>query len=191
LVYIADAETTILDIIGQYNDSVVVNSWAVAGIAGGTIDHTLVRKSSIRKGNPDWPGSAGTDADDSEWIVYEKDTFDNLGTHVVDPVNAIGLCNTPETADDYRLHSCYPNPFNPATTIRYDLHKSTTVTLHVFNLRGTAVTTLVHEKQQPGNYSVVWDGKDAYQRSVSAGVYLYRMQTDDGFIRTGKMILLK
>jgi len=53
------------------------------------------------------------------------------------------------------------------------------------------VTTLVHEKQQPGNYSVVWDGKDAYQRSVSAGVYLYRMQTDDGFIRTGKMILLK
>jgi len=191
LVYIAEAETTFLDVIGLYNDSVSVNSWTVAGIAGGTVDHTLVRKSSIRQGNPDWLSSAGTDADDSEWIVYEKDTFDNLGTHVVDTVSAIGLCYAPETAGDYRLLPCYPNPFNPATTIRYDLHKATTVTLYVYDLRGTVVNTLVREKQQAGNYSVIWNGKDARQRSVSAGVYLYRMQTDDGFIRTGKMILLK
>ncbi|MFH2025387.1 MAG: FlgD immunoglobulin-like domain containing protein, partial [bacterium] len=143
------------------------------------------------QGNPDWLSSAGSNADDSEWIVYEKDTFDNLGTHVVDPVSAIGLCNAPETAGDYRLHPCYPNPFNPATTIRYDLHKATIVTLHVYDLRGTVVNTLVHEKQQAGNYSVIWDGKDTRQRSVSGGVYLYRMQTDDGFIRAGKMILLK
>jgi len=191
LVYIAEMETTFLDIIGQYNDSAVVNNWAVAGIADGTLNHTLVRKSSIRKGNPDWPSSAGTNTDDSEWIVYESDTFNNLGSHVVDPVSAIGLCNAPETADDYRLHPCYPNPFNPATTIRYDLHKTATVTLNIYDLRGTVVNTLVRENQQAGTYSVIWDGKDANQRSVSAGVYLYRMQTNDGFIRTGKMILLK
>lgn len=191
LVYIADAETTFLDVIGFYMDSVAVNSWTVAGVDGGTVDHTLVRKSSIRRGNPDWSISAGTNTDDSEWIVHAKDTFDYLGAHVFDPVSAIGLCDAPETADDYRLHPCYPNPFNPTTTIRYDLNKNATVTLNIFDMRGRMVKTLVRQQQPAGNYSVIWDGQDIHQRHVSAGVYLYRIQTDDGFIRTGKMILMK
>ncbi|MDO9547958.1 MAG: endonuclease [Candidatus Marinimicrobia bacterium] len=191
LVKILEGDTTFLDVIGLYNDPDSSAAWTVAGISYATKDHTLLRKSSVRHGNPNWNISAGTNADDSEWIVFDSNTFDYLGSHTITPSSLFGLCNAPDRLDNYRLHPCYPNPFNPATTIRYDLHKATTVTLHVYDLRGTVVNTLVREKQHAGNYSVIWNGKDAYQRSVSAGVYLYRMQTDDGFIRTGKMLLLK
>ncbi len=192
LVKIIESDTTFIDVIGLYNDPALEdNGWSVAGISYATKDHTIVRKSSVGQGNPDWHISAGTNADDSEWIVYDSDTFDYLGSHTITPSSLFGLCNAPARVDSYRLYPCYPNPFNPATTIRYDLHKATTVTLHVYDLRGTVVNTLVHAKQQAGNYSILWNGKDAHRRDVSAGVYLYRMQTDDGFSQTGKMILLK
>ncbi len=57
--------------------------WAVAGTANGTYDHTLVRKPTVLTGNTNWESSAGTNADNSEWIVYPKDTLTYLGAHVV------------------------------------------------------------------------------------------------------------
>jgi endonuclease I len=96
-----------------------------------------------------------------------------------------------EYIDDYSLYPCYPNPFNPTTTIQYDLFKETTVTLRIYDLRGIVVNTLVKEKQGAGIYRVLWNGSTTGGIPVAAGVYLYRMQTDDGFSQTGKMILLK
>ena len=58
------------------------NGWEVAGEADATKDHTLVRKCSVTDGNTDWAASAGTNADDSEWVVYDQNTWDNLGSHV-------------------------------------------------------------------------------------------------------------
>ena len=191
LVKITDIDTIFLDVIGLYNGIDPGNGWNVAGINEATQNHTLIRKSSINIGNPDWTASAGTNTDDSEWIVYNSDTFEYLGSHTTIHSSQFELCNASGQPDDYNLYPCYPNPFNPATTIRYDLHKAATVTLYVYDLRGSLVNTLVRKKQLPGNYSVIWNGKDDYRRNVSAGVYLYRMQTNDGFTKTGKMILLK
>lgn len=184
-------DTTFLDVIGLYNDTAEVKSWSVAGIAGATEDHTLVRKSSVKCGNPDWLSSAGSDSADSEWIVYASNTFDFLGYHTVETNSVGGICSAPAKTGHYRLHRCYPNPFNPTTTIRYDLGKATLVTLQVFDLRGVLITTLVHARQRPGHYSILWDARDQQRRNVPAGVYLYRMQTADGFGQTGKMIYLK
>ncbi|HDP68658.1 MAG TPA: T9SS type A sorting domain-containing protein [Candidatus Marinimicrobia bacterium] len=184
-------DTTFLDVIGLYNDTAEVKSWSVAGIADATENHTLVRKSSVKCGNPDWLSSAGSYSADSEWIVYASNTFDFLGYHVVDTVSAIGICTVTPVVEHFRLYSCYPNPFNPTTKIRYDLEKTTTVTLQVFDLRGVLIKTLVHARQQPGHYSILWDARDQQRRSVPAGVYLYRLQTADGFGQTGKMIYLK
>ncbi|MBU2556113.1 MAG: lamin tail domain-containing protein [Bacteroidetes bacterium] len=55
------------------------SSWDVAGVSGGTVDHTLVRKLSVTTGNTNWAASAGTNATDSEWIVFDQDHFYNLG----------------------------------------------------------------------------------------------------------------
>lgn len=84
----------------------------------------------------------------------------------------------------------YPNPFNPETTISYNLREAGEVTLDIYNLKGQKVKTLVNERQNAGSYSIVWNGKDDGNRNVSSGVYFYRMRNGK-FSSTKKMILMK
>lgn len=75
---------TKLDCIGDWNGNETVG-WDVAGIPNGTVDHTLVRKSSVIQGNlGNWTESAGTSDANSEWIVLDQDVWDNIGFHVCD-----------------------------------------------------------------------------------------------------------
>ncbi len=92
--------------------------------------------------------------------------------------------------DRYALHPNYPNPFNPSTTIRYDLPEESHVSLTVYDLMGKQITSLVSESQAAGVRTVTWDGTDASGKNVSAGVYLYRIQAGE-FSQTRKMVLLK
>ncbi len=81
--------------------------------------------------------------------------------------------------------TAYPNPFNAATNISYDLPQAGRVSLSVFNLQGQKVATLVDGIQSAGAYSIPFDGS-----TLASGVYLYRLQTE-GFVQTQKMVLLK
>ena len=71
---------TLLDVIGDIATSNTY--WDVAGVSEGTEDHTIVRKCGIAQGNTDWASSAGTTAEDSEWVVYEQNYWDDLGAHL-------------------------------------------------------------------------------------------------------------
>jgi hypothetical protein len=73
----------LVDVIGDPTSS---SYFDVAGISGAAAEHTLIRKPSIETGNTDWASSAGTNADNSEWIVMEQDYFSDLGTHTAGPV---------------------------------------------------------------------------------------------------------
>jgi predicted extracellular nuclease len=79
LVYGTEDNYEVVDAIGDFNGD-PGSGWDVAGISAATKDHTLLRKTSITKGNPDWTASAGTSEIDSEWIVMGIDDFTNLGT---------------------------------------------------------------------------------------------------------------
>jgi hypothetical protein len=68
----------LIDVIGVPNESI---EWDVAGVSGATVNHTLVRKPTVTSGNNDWASSAGSSGEDSEWVVYDQDTFNNLGSH--------------------------------------------------------------------------------------------------------------
>ena len=72
--------TIIMDVIGNLTDPGTGNGWSVAGTENATKDHTLVRKSSVSKGNTNWENSAGTSTSDSEWEVKEVDDWTSLGT---------------------------------------------------------------------------------------------------------------
>ena len=72
--------TIIMDVIGVQSSDPGPAGWNVAGVTGATKDHTLVRKSSISKGNTNWENSAGTSASDSEWEVKNVDDWTSLGT---------------------------------------------------------------------------------------------------------------
>jgi len=71
---------TLIDIIGNPDED-PGDGWDVAGTPSATKDHTLVRKSSVTEGTTDWTTSAGTTAENSQWIVYPVDTFEYLGAH--------------------------------------------------------------------------------------------------------------
>ena len=101
-----------------------------------------------------------------------------------DPPTAIEEWDT-NLPGAFSLHQNYPNPFNPATTIEFDLPKTSEVSLKVFNTLGEEVATLVSDRLSAGSYSYEWDaGK------LASGVYLYRLEAD-GFVQTRKMILMK
>ncbi|MGD8922899.1 MAG: FlgD immunoglobulin-like domain containing protein [Candidatus Zixiibacteriota bacterium] len=90
----------------------------------------------------------------------------------------------------YQLYDNYPNPFNPTTTISYDLPQAAQVKLEVFNLLGQQVATLVDEFQQAGHHQVVWDGTNTGGSAAASGVYLYRITAND-FSESKKMMLVK
>tara|TARA_Y100001936_G_C15872339_1_gene558357 strand:- start:39 stop:818 length:780 start_codon:yes stop_codon:yes gene_type:complete len=90
----------------------------------------------------------------------------------------------------YKLHQNYPNPFNPVTTLRYDLPESSDITITIYDVMGSKVKLLLNKLEDPGYHSVIWDATNTMNQPVSAGVYLYSIETGN-FRQTKKMILLK
>jgi len=84
----------------------------------------------------------------------------------------------------------YPNPFNPNTTISFNLPNTAEVTLEVFNVKGQLVNTLVKDQMESGIHSVVWNGLDSNQKSVSSGIYFYKIISANES-KSNKMILMK
>jgi len=89
------------------------------------------------------------------------------------------------TVSDFILHQNFPNPFNPITTISYNLSEPGQVSLNVYNLLGTHIVALLQEYKSSGNHSVVWNAKDE-----PSGVYYYQLNVN-GKLATRKMLLLK
>ena len=88
----------------------------------------------------------------------------------------------------------YPNPFNPETTIKYNLENNAEVTLEIFNIKGQLVRTLVNTSQEAGSHNVIWNGKDSNNRSVSSGIYFSNFGVNTGnsdYTSVKKIILLK
>ena len=90
----------------------------------------------------------------------------------------------------YNLYNPYPNPFNPVTTLRYELPEDGLVDITVYDMIGRQVSTLVSSQQSAGYKSVQWNATNNAGQQVSAGLYLYTVQAGS-FRQTKKMILLK
>jgi len=88
---------------------------------------------------------------------------------------------------------CYPNPFNPSTTISFNLSSTNTqnARIEIYNLKGQKVKTfLIDRSIDSKNHSVTWNGTDNNNKPVSSGIYFYRLKSD-GIQQTRKMLLLK
>ncbi|MDD4154993.1 MAG: FlgD immunoglobulin-like domain containing protein [Candidatus Cloacimonetes bacterium] len=84
----------------------------------------------------------------------------------------------------------YPNPFNPETTISFNIPTSGNVSVKVFNVKGQIVNTLVNEEMKAGNNQVIWNGLDYAGKQVTSGVYFYKVETENHSI-INKMLLMK
>jgi hypothetical protein len=87
----------------------------------------------------------------------------------------------------FKLEQNYPNPFNPATAIKFDLAKTTRVSLKIYNILGELVATLIDgELKAQGTHTTTFEA-----RSLTSGVYFYKLVTEAGVVETRKMLLVQ
>jgi hypothetical protein len=128
----------------------------------------------------DYSGNIVILSNDTERLVYNIELVANLSnTSTVDKPALIS-----------KLHGNYPNPFNPTTSIKFDLSKSQNVEITIYNTKGQLVKQLVNGTFNAGSHNVRWDGTDSNNRSVSSGIYMYKFNTSEE-VQIKKMLLLK
>jgi hypothetical protein len=135
---------------------------------------------------------AWTDPDYDGWDVhYKVTTLDYSGNESA----AAGAAyttgdDTPHAPDAFALYQNVPNPFNPVTTISFDLPRATHVNLSVYNVKGELVSTIADRQMSEGRKEFVWTGEDDGGLAVSSGMYFYRLVAGE-FVQTRKMVLLR
>jgi Tol biopolymer transport system component len=172
---------------------------------------------SAQDANPDWSPD-GTEIAfismrDGNYEIYLMDADDGdnqrrltyTSVHAIQPdwypFGVVGIGDGGGGGDDVRalpktlqLFPNYPNPFNPSTTIRYDLDRDSAVRLQIFDVRGRKIRTLADGESGAGSYSVTWDGLGSDGNRVASGIYIYRLTvtTDQGtFENSRKMVVVK
>ncbi len=135
--------------------------------------HTGAVNSVVVTNGDEMTVSAGSDSTLKAWFIVPS------------------AVETPVAPTRFALHTNAPNPFNPATTIRFDLPEAGNVALVIYDINGRQVRNLlVGQAFLPGQHSVTWDGCDNHGRAVASGVYLMRLTAPEGVL-TGRMVLLR
>jgi len=98
----------------------------------------------------------------------------------------VSLENKYSSPKNFELYQNFPNPFNPTTTIEYELAETSKVNIVLYDIIGKKVATLKNEKQSPGKYKVDWNAKN-----FSSGIYYYQLITDQGYVKTKKLVVIK
>ncbi len=156
--------------------------------AFGAIDlqvQIVSRIATIHTPNSEWLGTETI-------IFYAKDPFGATGNSIT--TFTISTSTDVQTQDKslptkFALHPNFPNPFNPETTISFEMPEPSKVRILIFNRLGQKVRTLLNENKAAGRYNVIWNGTDDVGNKVSSGIYFYQIETEK-LIATKKMILI-
>ncbi len=145
----------------------------------------------------DTPGAIGLHYTSASGVDFLVPNIFTLGDPVpLVPVIIIGrgggqsVGTTPDEPKVTALLPCYPNPFNPTTTIPFSLETQGNVTLRIYDAAGRVVRTLQDGAMPAGPHSMMWDGRDARGASAATGIYFVRLVTGS-FEKTQKIVLLK
>ncbi|MCI0555818.1 MAG: T9SS type A sorting domain-containing protein [Anaerolineae bacterium] len=149
-----------------------------------------------------------TDGYTDDLVWYDVRAYYSKEATYADPnyINAFGETNTMvRTAADaldilplpegYAI-SVFPNPFNPATTLRFQIEEESAVSLIIYDIQGRRVNTLVEDRKSAGVYNIAWSGVNSQNQRVASGVYFYRFSATpangkEQFLRSGKLLLAK
>ena len=110
------------------------------------------------------------------------------------PLESNGCLNTINNLilfpEEYSISQNYPNPFNPITRIQYITPRYSNIKIDIFDIKGNIINTLINTPHQPGQYNVIWDGKNKFGTLVPSGIYFYKIEAE-GFRSIKKLVLLK
>ena len=119
------------------------------------------------------------------------DAYITFGRAMVFTGDNVSIANANAlTPNQFKVFNAYPNPFNPVTTLRYQLPEANMVTVTIYDMAGKEGKTLIHQQQTAGVHGIQWNGTNNLGNMVSAGIYLYQVQSGV-YNQTNKMILLK
>ena len=119
------------------------------------------------------------------------DAYITFGRAMVFTGDNVSIANANAlTPNQFKVFNAYPNPFNPVTTLRYQLPEANMVTVTIYDMAGKEVKTLIHQQQTAGVHGIQWNGTNNLGNTVSAGIYLYQVHSGV-YNQTNKMILLK
>ncbi|HEY4612452.1 MAG TPA: T9SS type A sorting domain-containing protein [Bacteroidota bacterium] len=156
---------------------------------------TMAKDSIVVKNHPNYPKVLGplfnyhyVTHDMSKGIHNTKYTVALLRTSL-STLTGVELDPLPLPAT-FELSQNYPNPFNPTTRISFIVPKQSHVTLHVYDMMGRVVTTLMDEVLPPGKHAATWNGRTTDGRLTASGIYFYALKSE-GYVATRKMLLLK
>jgi hypothetical protein len=141
---------------------------------------TLDDEKDVHAGQIEW-------FDSSQTVLDDPVTFEQLGSAYI----SIDLDKAVvELPTEYKLYSNYPNPFNPTTTISFDLPQASDVRLEIYNTMGRRVRILQNNFMEPGRYKIVWNGQNDTGLPVVSGLYLCKLKAGK-FVDAKKMALVK
>ena len=125
------------------------------------------------------------------YTIWEIDSSINNGyPYLAYPNSVPNNDNTTITSMTATLHAAYPNPFNPSTTLSFDVTSNENVAINIYNVKGQLVKNICNQVYNRGYHSIIWNGKDNNCTQCSTGVYFYRMQVGKT-IQTKKMMMVK
>lgn len=180
LAFVRDVEA---DQIRLYIDAVLVDEAAFPGVLDISNDFDTM---------------IGRDAREIDYVYLSNFRGELDEVHIVDTVLTsfdviTGLTRheqNPVIPEAYTLHQNFPNPFNPTTTVTFNIPENGHVQLAIYNILGQEVRMLYNQKLLAGSYSVEWDGRNAHGIPLPSGIYIYRLRTE-GFDQAKRMVLLK
>jgi hypothetical protein len=117
-------------------------------------------------------------------IVFRADGLLNESIRSLDPLEVSAVPAA------FALRHNYPNPFNPGTTIKFQLPEKSSVSLVIYNMQGQKIRTLLNGANDAGTFDVAWDGRNDAGDLVSSGSYICRMQAGT-FVATQRMLLIR
>ncbi|MEJ2637055.1 MAG: S8 family serine peptidase [Calditrichia bacterium] len=117
------------------------------------------------------------------------EVYDLRGKNPVNP-KLFSRKNNIQSTFSFRLYPNWPNPFNPTTTISFDLPGESAVSVVIYDITGKQIKSLASRRYSGGNHQIQWDGRDDAGNPVASGIYIYRLLAGE-YVQSRKMMLMK
>lgn len=202
--YASNMQVLDVDKDGRYEVMVCIDQHVLILKFNGSLNHHTYEVFYIKRNDLAFSGRNSvfygatmydvTDDGKEDIVIHLDDIITNVGmrlfTFIYKADFSVDVNEPDPLPEKFDLYPNYPNPFNPATNIRFEIPEYSFVLIKVFNVLGKEITTLLEKELSPGSHTIDWEAKDSNNELLPSGVYLIRL-TAGKYTHSVKAVLLK